>query len=501
VKLFIRRLSFFSGIIFSLTFQSIQSSTAKQVQISTLSAARFAVIRIINQFPQNVADVQKYEKEQCNVLLQCAKVLYDNARTQILGALLEIDNRIAYWQYQKDHQWQYFVSKSPLKWVKGPKQEEEITDNLETLKSHQGELYVLLGQLSELGNVFTQGYKDTFVTDYTKCYEWIDALLNALSRIQIDRKRTTDKSPFLARVKLLKEQLHNVEKFKVTLVSDIAETNIPTHLARNWLRYGGFLFGLRYSYLHADPIGEALSSYFHRTSGYLMDVMMPVKQLFFPTGGLGMLLLDEGSLKQTRTSMEEFLTKLEQNKVIDQEEKDIIIADEARGSTAAFQKMFDEKIKSAGYWRLGKYGAEAGIIRGELMLQHLLMRGEKEIAGMRNIALLTPAVITAGLAYLGYQRLTTPQYSPIRKALVDINSLFVDQSKDLTDEQYGKMIYLIYKLKKQAQKDLPVKDNVQSDFISDLERIESKEFNVAAKRAIIDDMFKKYTFLGLIQSK
>lgn len=84
----------------------------------------------------------------------------------------------------------------------------------------------------------------------------------------------------------------------------------------------------------------------------------------------------------------------------------------------------------------------------------------------------------------------------MRRALLEINSLFVDQTKPLDDERYGKMIYLIYNLKRRARKDLSQKGNLQAEFLEDLERIESKEFDSAAKRRIIDDMFRKYSFLA-----
>ena len=59
------------------------------------------------------------------------------------------------------------------------------------------------------------------------------------------------------------------------------------------------------------------------------------------------------------------------------------------------------------------------------------------------------------------------------------------------------MVYLLYNLKKLAEKDLPQKNNIRADFLQDLENIESKEFDVAAKRRIVDDMFRKYSFLEL----
>ena len=128
-----------------------------------------------------------------------------------------------------------------------------------------------------------------------------------------------------------------------------------------------------------------------------------------------------------------------------------------------------------------------------------LEKQQKQFSGVSKLVLLTPAVLTGALAYAGYQQATKKDYSQIRRALLDINSLFVDHTKPLEDERYGKMVYLLYNLKKLAEKDLPQKRNVRADFLQDLENIESKEFDVAAKRRIVDDMFRKYSFLGLIQ--
>jgi hypothetical protein len=124
---------------------------------------------------------------------------------------------------------------------------------------------------------------------------------------------------------------------------------------------------------------------------------------------------------------------------------------------------------------------------------------EQQYEAIGKLVLLIPAIIATGGTYAAYQKLTAKNYAPLRRALVDINSLFIDPSQPLNDEQYGKMIYLVHMLKKRAEKELPLKKNLRADFIGDLEKIESPELSVASKRAVIEDMFKKYSFLGLIQ--
>lgn len=458
---------------------------------------------VVSDIPINSASLRAYERKQSPGIVQSAKVLYDAAREQILDALLEIDNRIAYWQYQKDHPWNYFVSKNPLKWVTGPAQEDEIETNLETLKSHQGELYVFLGNLALLGGDFNAGYKDAFLIDYHQGYAWVDTLLDILIRIKT-KKEAASTSPFLARVQQLQEKLDNVGQLKDELLSDIAETAIPPYLARNWFRGGAILLAMGYGYGYYDPLSTIFLTNAERAKGYLQSTAKDVQQIFFPTSSTGRsLLIQHGNIKEARSAMTSFLEKLYEKGLISAAEKEKIIEDELKGNSATFQTIFNENMKSK--WFTLNYGAEGWNAFLQLLIAHSGSQVEKEIAGLRNVALLAPAALVAigGYSALSklYQRFITTQLSDFRRALVDINSLFVDPTKPLTDEQVGKMTYLIHMVKRRAEKELPTKGNMRADFIYDLERLESSEFNVAAKRAIVDDMFKKYDFLGLVQKK
>ena len=104
-------LAYFSFIL--LLHNSVGAShmqrALRQINISTVQAALSAVRRsIANYTDSDTAAAQAYEKQHSPVLVQCAKVLYDNACEQILQALQEIDKRKAYWLYQKNNQWSYF---------------------------------------------------------------------------------------------------------------------------------------------------------------------------------------------------------------------------------------------------------------------------------------------------------------------------------------------------------------------------------------------------------
>lgn len=504
MKLLIKRLLLSFSLFFISTTMGSGAQAAKkaQVQIKTVSEAIALLRNAIINFPFDGNEVLAYQQRQTDIIIRCAKILCDNIHTQLLEALSEIDKRIAYWQYQKDHPWNYFISKNPMKWVTGPKQEEEVEDNLETLKSLQGELYVRLGQLSELEGGFIRGYKDTFLSDYQKGYEWVDKLIDALPDIDIKMLDKVSILRFIGRLEVLKAKLENVNKFKSNLLADISETEIPGYVARNWLKGGAVMMAAAYGYntfsleqLKAPvvQIGEEIQK----------NVVSPVQTLitdvFLPGGqnSQSNLLVAQSSLDAVYNSVEKFLNDLAKpgfvtSAYIAQERKEEILKEIKAGQSGLFQELSAEL--SSSIWRKTK-ALEAKELSAELLLLQAGNRVQRTIAGIGKIAFITPALLFGWATYTGYQKLTEKNYTPLRRALIDINSLFVDSSQPLTDEQQGKMIYLVHALKKRAEKELPTKNNLRADFIHDLERIESPEFNVAAKRAMVEDMFKKYPFL------
>jgi hypothetical protein len=488
VKLYGKNLSF---LLLTLSFQSFIAQQSSIATVSTVPQAVAMLSKIIINFPAgNVIALQEYEKKQSKTILICAKILYDTAYAQILDTLQEIDNRIAYWKYQKNHQWGYFLTKNPMKWVTGAPQGVEIEHNIDQLQSHQGELYVVLGQLAEHGSAYDHKYKTVFATNSQQAYAWVDTLLNLLIRIKVPVQNFGDISPFIARVMLLKAKLEKVRSFKNQLLIEMKNTQIPATLERNWLKYGvaAAVLGLGYQNISLNQITNSLEGLKNSFMGYIVEpVQSLIKDVFVPTGTQGDLLVSQENIKVAKESIKNFVNGLS----IPMDEKQKIMEDIALGKSGSFQALVDNIAKGWNYKRT----IEGKNLLYEFILLQGAERAQKQSAGVIKIGFLTPALLSSWPAYKGYQRLTAKDYAPIRRALVDINSLFVDATKPLDDEQYGKMLYLVYNLKKRAEKDVPLND--RADFMQDLERVESKEFGVAAKRAIVEDMFRKYSFLKL----
>lgn len=503
MKLFIKKLFLLSMTIFGhVPFVALAQEgnvVASQPKISTptiatLQEALFNVRKLILNFSahDDVA-AQVYEKVEAVKLVQCAKVLYDNAREQILQALQEMDIRLAYWRYQKSHQWTYFLMKNPIKWFTGPHQDMEIEHNIEQLQSHQGELYVLLGQLAEHGNVYDHELKTVFTANFIRAYAWIDELLVLLARIKVTPENSDKISPFIARATLLKLKLTKVRNFKQDILAEMPETKIPAHFERNWLKYitTAFIFGYGYKNIGMQQIVDSFESVKKNFNEIIVNpVQNTVKDVFGGAVGQDALFVPQEYIDASKASMKQFVNKIG----VAKEEADKIIKDIDTDTITSFHQMLNNLLYS---W---DPRAWIKFVHGKTLLTDFLAarggeRLQKQYVGLGKIAVLTPALLSGWLAIKGYQAFATKDYSPIRRALVDINSLFVDTTKSLDDERYGKMIYLVYDLKKQAGKMIPVVD--RADFIEDLHNIESKEFDVAAKRRIVDDMFRKYSFLKL----
>jgi hypothetical protein len=108
---------------------------------------------------------------------------------------------------------------------------------------------------------------------------------------------------------------------------------------------------------------------------------------------------------------------------------------------------------------------------------------------------LIPLGITGFGATKLYQWAKTRDYSSIRIALADVNALLIEAANHLDDHDYGKLVYLICKLRHTSSY---LKDSLANEFLCDVAKLESKQYSAEIKRGIVENMFNKYAFLGKI---
>jgi hypothetical protein len=334
---------------------------------------------------------------------------------------------------------------------------------------------------------------------------WVDGLLDVLVRIKVSVKNLDDMSPFIARVTVLKAKLERVRFFKNQILLEMKETQIPAHLERNWLKYGAVAAMLGWGY-QSNALEKLSNAFAYVTNSVKEYVITPVENVMKDVFGRGNhnvsneLLVSQEEITIAQNTIAKFLAELVSSGDITVEQEKMMLSTIESGKSESLYALMNE-LWDKGLFYKSKF-LTSSLLWGEFKflmtgkrLQEKLANIENQYIGIGKIAVLTPTLLSSWLAYRSYTALTEKDYAPIRRALIDINSLLVDATRSLDDEQYGKMLYLIYDLKKRAAVDVPVTDRV--DFINDLHRIESKEFNVAAKRAIVDDMFRKYSFLKL----
>src|SRR5579862_9323196 len=439
--------------LITIFFSSHTSQKQNFSAISTIPQAIIALRSVILNVPaDNAGALHDYEKEQSGIIIACAKVLYDIAYAQILVTLQEINNRLAYWQYQKNHPWGYFLAKNPVKWFTGVSQQDEINNNIEQLQSHQGELYVMLGQLAEYGNVYDHTYKTIFKNNYVEAYAWIDGLLDVLARIKIPTKDLGTMSPLIARVTILKAKLEKVRFFKNQILSEMKETQIPAHLARHWLKYGAGVVVLGYGYKNIGV--DQLKAIFESLKTNVYDpIMMPVRRsinVLFPEEkpqqNMNVIL---PSLVQPRN----VTADLAKQYVIDMGSKygigDIhhITGDMDKGNYGSFEifladiakkeKLDASKVSvfspSSSAQNVIEWAAnQSDYVHGLIYLIQLLGLSttgdiqkfvldlieaqKRDFKGVRDLLLLTPAALVGGLGYLGYKKYISRDYTLIRRA-------------------------------------------------------------------------------------
>ena len=164
----------------------------------------------------NSEKYQRYEQMCSALLLQCAQMLSDNARKQLLDGLQEIDELIIYWRYQKNHPVSYFFGKSPHKWIMGKSQEQEVSSNIKRLERKQAELYTTLGKLTAHAHYFTE-----CAATYTACYGWIEELFTVLACIQTGPEKLNDKTQFDKIAAQLELKIKNVSNLKYNCLQSI----------------------------------------------------------------------------------------------------------------------------------------------------------------------------------------------------------------------------------------------------------------------------------------
>lgn len=252
----------------------------KYSAITLLSRLRSAHQAMVKQDTDVNGDAYRQYEQICSaLLLTVSQVFCNEMRNQILYALHDIDNLLAYWNYQHNHQIYYFFHKSPVKWVMGKEQEKEIAHNIIKLERKQHKLYTLLGSLTEHLHSFTETG-----TTYQDCYAWIEQLFEIAADIKIPSQYSTDESAFDELAAMLELKLKRVGKFKTDCLASIVNAKKPNRFVRNWMLYSTALVAMAYIAHYNSKNPEVIPSAFKavqdEASKFLILLLHPLQKIY-----------------------------------------------------------------------------------------------------------------------------------------------------------------------------------------------------------------------------
>ncbi len=519
------------------------STISTSALLSRLRSAHQEMIKIETDITSDAFG--KYEQVSSALLLICAQSFFYDARNQILNALDEIDHLIIYWRYQQHHQLRYFFSKSPHKWVMGKSQAKEIANNVVKLERRQRELYTMLGALAGHAHSLT-----TCDIHYDDCYRWVNGLLAVLPYNA--SSENVENIEFDVVACQLALRMKKVDLLSHDLLRSLAVVRKPSHFVQHWITYTTMLAAAGYvAHYHAHnpnviPAGAQRTGVFVQgvVKSVVVDPMADLYQVFFGIDAKGSV----ENIEKRVDSIEKLANDLEANvsnlskdrakslrqyaedtlKIVLEEmnvsNKDAILADVANNnleSLNALCKQTGWPILNIGS-RLDQETVRVLLLVDEILnllipyldlLDQNILPLTKEIGFLfvdlghivgdfiknnfwtAKLTAFTPLAAACIGTVKTYKWATARDYSPIRIALADVNSLLIESGTQLDCYAYGKLLYLVFKLRHRADS---LKDSLAHEFLADVAKLESKQYGSDAKHSIVENMFNKYAFLGRI---
>lgn len=296
----------------------------------------------------------------------------------------------------------------------------------------EAELMKLLDEIIEVG----EGTEAAIAAELKKSNQTVrDIAITLLQRgLRNDTKQKQEKvGPYLEKIKIPVEPIINID-------------------------------GITINKLEVDEYQEALKIVNEFASEYLADSWTPYAILNVG-GGAGLMIIDDG-----------FLNPLQK-----------------------YTEIIDQKILRL--FQLAAKIVENLVIQADNLIKKaddLEIDAAQKLKDL-ELTLMFTSLIPLGITSFGgsrlYQWAKTRDYSSIRIALADVNALLIEAANHLDDHDYGKLVYLICKLR---HKSTYLKDSLANEFLCDVAKLESKQYSAEIKRGIVENMFNKYAFLGKI---
>ncbi|HEB41620.1 MAG TPA: hypothetical protein ENI08_01200, partial [Candidatus Dependentiae bacterium] len=185
--------------------------------------------------------IKKHKEIECALLVQASVVLGNYTNEMLLDLLAIIDSHLSYWQKMHDYPHYYFFHKSPLKWVIGKNQQQEINENIQVLYAIQQKYLKILGALTK----HAQQFNDKATID--EHYTWIGQFITIVHVLYM-RQFDGDIIDHEHAMHTMKQTLKNALIYRNYALFHISKVKPHHHFEHNWLKYSMLLIGVGIAY-------------------------------------------------------------------------------------------------------------------------------------------------------------------------------------------------------------------------------------------------------------
>ena len=516
-------------------------------------------------------DKDVIDQIRCALLLKISSIMCALARNVTLDVLHDIDNYLLYWDEQHNHPTRYFLHKSPLKWVTGKKQHDEVRDNIRMLKKVQAKHYHMLGTLTSHIHRFNE------VVSINDRFSWLETLILIIHEFLFTQSdgdgSNINIDSFDRLANKIQQNLGQLLVHKKQVMSDTSEAKKPNHFIRHWMAYSALLTGVLFAqnYRNNNPkvidkwVGpEAMNGYkesiIKSSKCYVVDPMKDIWNTIFNYKETDMSVVNqlEGKVSKLNETLSSSMDETEKKEKITSEHSEIALKeiekvlneltkdgyfsntlkkDEAESILEAaknndvgpFIELVCRMPKSLysltidsnnlkAFWALLMFLifnngegilldakkliniALESLTNGNVAMHEVLKalfdaKKENQLT-LKFMALVPTFWVVTNVPRKIYNWWTKRDYASIRHSLAHINSILIESANNFDNVAYGKLIYLLHQLKCKAKRHVPSKDNMRQEFFQDIVKLESDDFTIEEKRAMIDNMRAYYSFLA-----
>ncbi|MGB8366960.1 MAG: hypothetical protein WCD44_01245 [Candidatus Babeliales bacterium] len=480
------------------------------------------VLTLLNQVDESLA--KKHATIEIALFMQALVILQAHTNEILLSMLVIIDNHLSYWKEMNTSPAYYLFHKSPVKWLMGKKQQQEVSNNIRLLSALQQKYFRIMGSLAKHAQAFPV---QTTMEAYS-C--WTNKMITIMQELY-----TGGQTNVVDHTETMKQMIADALAYKDRALRYVNKLKPSHHFVRHWFKYALLFTGAGLVYknrkcidllINTDARNQYANSFCKGWHDYFIT---PLREIYKTI--MGSNNQKEFSLAR-KENVERYMKDAEERKTIAseligaylQKEHEVgrLTYEQRKEAWQGIQKnnigplqRLKGNILKPSLWNKYDFTGEIDYhsnlaqfviwsdrekaLKEFIHWVYLLDNEFKRNQMTLRFTALIPAIVTGwGLYKLVnkfYGWLTKHNYNFLKKILTEINTMLIASHGNMNDECYGNLIYSLYKL--QCSAIIKIRDkNVKREFVRDIEMLSLYDFTVEEKQLLISNMRWKYDFLS-----